>query len=166
MSEVSIRRAATADLPALADLLAEADELHRNAQPWLFRSIEPAEQAAFRACYVSQADHVAFLAVAADGSVAGALCASLREQSRAPIVQRATVAEIDVLAVRSALRRQGIGRKLVDAALHWAKLSGASRTLLGVHEFNEPARAFWASLGFQILSYRLVKHGEPMGNDP
>lgn len=34
-----------------------------------------------------------------------------------------------------------------------------------MYDFNEGARAFWASLGFQVLSYRMIKHSEPMGED-
>jgi len=147
-------------LPALAALLEQADELHREALPWLFRRIDVNQQIALRESCVSNSDHVAFLAVASDGTFAGALCAYLRPQSRSPIVQPATLAEIDVLVVKSSFRRQGVGKRLVQTALDWATASGASRTVLGVHEFNQPALAFWTSLGFQILSYRLVKHSD------
>ena len=54
---------------------------------------------------------------------------------------------------------------LVEAALAWARLAGATRTELGVYDFNEGARAFWASLGFQVLSYRMVRHSAPTRAD-
>lgn len=158
MSETTIRRAVPADAGALTGLLEEVDELHRDALPWLFRRIEGAEQTAFRDAFLSKPDHAAFLAIAADGTFAGVVYVFLRATARAAIVVPAVVAEIDVLVVKSSYRRLGIGKRLVEAALEWASLAGASRTELGVHHFNEPARAFWTALGFEIMMYRLVRH--------
>jgi GNAT superfamily N-acetyltransferase len=161
MNEVTIRRAGMADLEAVVALLDDADELHRSALPWLFRRVDGSPWTTFLEAYVSKDDHAMFLAVAPDGSLAGALYMSLRQPSRAPIVKPAVVAEIDALVVNGALRRQHIGTRLVEAALNWASASGATRTELGVFEFNEPARAFWASLGFETLLLRLVLHSNP-----
>jgi len=148
------------DLNAIGALLEEVDELHRSALPWLFRRVGGSEQTAFRAAFVSKSDHATFLAVAADGSFAGVLYAFLRPPARAPIVKPAIVLELDTLAVKPSFRRQGIGKQLVDAALGWGGLAGATRTELGVYDFNQPARAFWASLGFEVLSYRMIRHSE------
>ena len=158
MGEVTIRRAVVADLAAVVALLEDADELHRSALPWLFREIEESALTAFLERYVSQSDSVMFLACAPDRSLAGVLYMSLRQPARAPIVQPAVVAEIDVLAVHSSFRRQHVATRLVQAALRWADDAGATRTELGVYEFNETARAFWQSVGFQTLSRRLVLH--------
>ena len=40
MTEIVVRRATPMDSSALPELLAEADELHRRALPWLFRQVE------------------------------------------------------------------------------------------------------------------------------
>ena len=161
MGEVTIRRAVTADFEAVISLLEEVDDLHRRALPWLFRRVGGPPPADFLEPYVSKHDHAMFLAVARDGSLAGVLYLFLRQPARAPIVRPTIIAEIDTLVVSGAFRRQHIGTRLVDAALDWAHASGATRTELGVYEFNEPARAFWASRGFQALSRRLVLHCNP-----
>jgi GNAT superfamily N-acetyltransferase len=158
MDEVTIRRAVMADLEAVVVLLEDVDDLHRSALPWLFRRIDGSPLTDFLEAYVSKHDHAMFLAVAPGGSFAGVLYMFLRQPARAPIVKPALVAEIDALVVNGAFRRQHIGTRLVEAALDWARVSGAARTELGVFEFNEPARAFWASRGFQTLSRRLVLH--------
>lgn len=152
----TIRRAVTADLGAVSALLEEGDELHRNALPWLFRRIDGQSLTGFLEAYVTKTDHAMFVAFAADGSLAGVLYMFIRQPSRAPIVRPALVAEIDSLVVGSSYRRRGIGTGLVEAALRWAKDCGATRTELGVYEFNGPARLFWASAGFETLSRRLV----------
>ncbi|HEX2671547.1 MAG TPA: GNAT family N-acetyltransferase [Polyangiaceae bacterium] len=158
---VIVRRAVAADVDSIGALLEEVDELHRRALPWLFRRVDGPEQAAFLDAFLSKADHATFLALTPEGRFAGVLCAFLRPPARAPIVQPAVVLELDALAVKMGFRRQGIGKQLVNTALAWASLAGATRTELGVFDFNEPARAFWASLGFHVLSYRMVRHSEP-----
>lgn len=160
MGDVTIRRGVAADLPAVVALLDEVDELHRRAMPWLFRKVEEPRWAGFLDAYVSKDDHAMFLAVGPDGSLAGVLYMFLRQPARAPIVKPTVVAEIDTLVVSSAFRRQRAGTRLVDAALGWAKAAGATRTELGVYEFNEAARSFWASVGFETLSRRMVLHGD------
>ena len=158
MDEVTIRRAVIADLEAVGALLEDLDDLHRGALPWLLRRVDGPPLTDFLEAYVSKHDHAMFLAVAPEGSLAGVLYMFLRQPARASIVAPTVVAEIDALVVNGAFRRQHIGTRLVQAALNWASVSGATRTELGVYEFNEQARAFWASIGFQTLSRRLVLH--------
>jgi len=156
MREVIIRRATGEDLGSVSALLDDVDDLHRHALPWLFREVDDPLYIDFLEPYVSKPDHAMFLAVEQD-AVAGALCMFLRQPARAPIVRPTVVAEIDTLVVRASSRRRNIGSRLVNEALQWAARSGATRTELGVYEFNEPARAFWASVGFTTLSRRMVR---------
>jgi GNAT superfamily N-acetyltransferase len=142
-------------------LLEDGDNLHRDALPWLFRHVDGPPMTDFLEAYVSKPDHAMFLAVTPDGSLAGVLYMFLREPSRAPIVKPALVAEVASLVVASIFRRQRIGTRLVEVARRWANDSGATRTELNVYEFNGPAQAFWASVGFQTLSRRLVLHSNP-----
>jgi ribosomal protein S18 acetylase RimI-like enzyme len=161
MDEVTIRRAVIADLAAVGALLQDLDDLHRGALPWLLRRVDEPPLTDFLEAYVSKHDHAMFLAVAPEGSLAGVLYMFLRQPARASIIAPTVVAEIDALVVNGAFRRQHIGTRLVQAALNWASVSGATRTELGVYEFNELARAFWVSIGFQTLSRRLVLHSNP-----
>jgi GNAT superfamily N-acetyltransferase len=158
MDEVTIRRAVMADLEAVGALLQDLDDLHRGALPWLLRRVDGPPLTDFLEAYVSKHDHAMFLAVAPEGSLVGVLYMFLRQPARASIVAPTVVAEIDALVVNGAFRRQHIGTRLVQAALNWASVSGATRTELGVYEFNELARVFWASIGFHTLSRRLVLH--------
>jgi ribosomal protein S18 acetylase RimI-like enzyme len=157
MREVSIRRAGLADLPQVQKVLDEVDALHRTALPWLLREVDEPRSSGLLQEYVSKEDRTLLLAMS-DAAVAGVLYVFLREPARAPIVRPSLVAEIDVLGVSSDFRRRGIGSRLVQAAREWAKQQGAKRIELGVYEFNDAARAFWASVGFETLSRRLVAH--------
>ena len=60
-------------------------------------------------------------------------------------------------AVRPEYRRQGIGQKLVDAALQALKGCGIHKVALVVFEKNETGNAFWEEMGFTVrddLIYR------------
>lgn len=45
-------------------------------------------------------------------------------------------------------RKQGIGARLVEAVIGWARSWGASTLILGVTEFNDGAAGFYERLGF------------------
>jgi ribosomal-protein-alanine N-acetyltransferase len=63
-------------------------------------------------------------------------------------------AEILTLAVRPVARRQGIAALLTVRAVATADALGATRLFLEVAEDNVPARALYASLGFQPAGRR------------
>jgi GNAT superfamily N-acetyltransferase len=161
VGEIAIRRAVIEDLPAVIAMLREVDDLHREALPWLFRRVDHAALGGFLEDYITKQDRTMLLATSPEGPL-GVLYIFIRQPARAPIVQPAVVAEIDALVVSPSARRQGVGSRLVRAALQWGADRGATRTELNVYEFNEAARAFWASVGFETLSRRLVAHSPPL----
>ena len=57
--------------------------------------------------------------------------------------------EIARIAVDNGLRRQGVGRKLLEQVEIICKEKGITRLMLDVRESNESARAFYKSLGFE-----------------
>jgi ribosomal-protein-alanine N-acetyltransferase len=63
-------------------------------------------------------------------------------------------AEILTIAVLPALRRQGIGRALLDAAAAQAAGRGAVALFLEVSAANHPAQALYAACGFERVGHR------------
>ena len=57
-------------------------------------------------------------------------------------------AEIHLLAVKSEYRRHGLGRKLVESAIHKAKQSGYSKIILWTQTAMQPAQKLYESTGF------------------
>lgn len=58
-------------------------------------------------------------------------------------------AHLYAMWVEPGRRRQGIGERLVDAVLGWARSWGARSVVLGVTETNEGAATFYRNLGFE-----------------
>lgn len=68
-----------------------------------------------------------------------------------PILEETERAEITDLGVREEARRQGIARRLVDAALAWVRAAGVERIEVQVAALNREGQAFWRALGFGDL---------------
>lgn len=68
--------------------------------------------------------------------------------------QAADEAEVLTLAVLPALRRAGMGRALMDAAMRAMAASGAMVLFLEVARNNQPARRLYATLGFVQVGER------------
>ncbi|MFC1412944.1 N-acetyltransferase family protein [Streptacidiphilus sp. N1-12] len=62
----------------------------------------------------------------------------------------AHIRTIHGLAVDPSVRRHGVGRTLIEAALAEARRVGARRVTLRVLGYNAPARALYESLGFGV----------------
>jgi GNAT superfamily N-acetyltransferase len=153
---VIVRRATEADVGGIRALTAEVDELHREALPWLFRKTKEPRVEEPLTEFFSDPEHAAFVAEAPGGGLAGVLLMLIRSPKPNPIVRATRIAELDALVVGRAFHRQGVGTALFRAGLAWGCERDATRAELGVYEFNEPARAFWASVGFETLSRRMM----------
>ncbi len=71
------------------------------------------------------------------------------------LLQRAAdTADVIELCVRKALRRQGIGRQLLEKGLHLASEHEVSRVLLEVESTNKSAYKLYRSSGFELLGKR------------
>jgi ribosomal protein S18 acetylase RimI-like enzyme len=56
--------------------------------------------------------------------------------------------------VAASYRRRGIGRRLLEEAVGWARASGVRKLELHVFPWNEPAIALYESFGFEHEGYR------------
>jgi ribosomal protein S18 acetylase RimI-like enzyme len=62
---------------------------------------------------------------------------------------------ISDLTVRVDMRRQGVGRRLLDHVFDWFRARGVANVQLQVYERNTKGRAFWESQGFEPFFQRM-----------
>ena len=68
--------------------------------------------------------------------------------------QAADTADVIELCVRESVRRQGIGRHLLEQGLHLASEYGINRVLLEVEATNKSAYELYRSSGFELIGKR------------
>jgi [ribosomal protein S18]-alanine N-acetyltransferase len=125
---VDIRRMNRADVPALLSILGESPE----ASMW-------SEQGLLRAATKGEA-RVAVVTGVVVGMLFGQVAAD--------------ELEILNLAIAKEYRRRGIARRLVEAALLWARSKGAGRAYLEVRASNRAGIAFYTKMGFRECGRR------------
>ncbi len=123
-----LRPAKRQDAAALAELCAAC--VH---QPWS------------EASFLSEMDKGSFILTAweAERLVGFAVAEMLDE-----------VAYLHLIGVDAEHRRKGLGRQLLTECEKFSLSAGAERVMLEVRESNERARAFYLSLGYEILARR------------
>ncbi len=123
-----LRPATRQDVPALAKLCAAC--VH---QPWSEQS------------FLSEIDK-------------GSLVLTAWEQQRlagfAVTEDQDDLSYLHLICVDAECRRRGIGRDLLTECENRSLSAGAERIMLEVRESNERARAFYLSLGYEILARR------------
>jgi GNAT superfamily N-acetyltransferase len=64
---------------------------------------------------------------------------------------------VEDMVIAEEYRGIGLGRKLLDAAIHWAKEKGATRAQLLVDIENEPALGYYQHIGWQSTQLQARK---------
>ncbi|MEE0884895.1 MAG: ribosomal protein S18-alanine N-acetyltransferase [Faecalimonas sp.] len=72
--------------------------------------------------------------------------------------------EIARIAVDEKVRRQGVGRGLLDFVCECCKIKNVYRLLLDVRESNESARRFYRQYGFTVDGVRKKFYDQPKEN--
>lgn len=135
-----IEAAAEADIPAMSSLL---DQLFSIEQDF-----EPNSENQMRAMrLILQRPDLGQMLVARSGN--GEVIGMVSAQLVISTAEGAPSAWVEDMVVREDARVQGVGRKLLEAVLLWAKSKGATRAQLLVDLDNAPALGYYAHLGWQ-----------------
>jgi ribosomal protein S18 acetylase RimI-like enzyme len=157
--EPTIRRATMDDYEALCSIWAEVDNRHADALPRLFRRIDGPARSRQRVADLLADENAAVLVAALGGELLGVVTVTMSSSPSYPMFVSRSWATIEDISVRSAHKRKGIGRALMQAAQDWACQRDAADIELTVWEFNKEARDFYEALGYTTvrrrMSYRL-----------
>jgi len=152
---ITVRPATAQDYPVLCEILNEVDALHRQELPHLFRRPDgPVRERAY-VLELLDDENVAIFIAEFEGQPAGLVHVVVQDTPVIPILVPRRWASVDEVVVKERFRRRGIGRALMDEGQRWALSRGATGIELSVFEFNEPARAFYESLGYETIRRRL-----------
>lgn len=158
-SDLMIRRALVADLPALQVLFQQLDDVHAIAEP----DVVPVHEQAPRIVADLErtiADDVVFVAtlpVGMDGEATVVGFAHVRIIDLGQLFMFPSVPEVENLAVLEGARGRGIGGSLMRACEAWAEEAGYPELWVTAWTFNEPAAGLYRREGFVPLSTRFRK---------
>ena len=140
MNVDDVRHADVADIPYIMAIEVESD----TAAHWPAAEYE-------RIFVPGGVPRIAFV-VESGGQIAGFIVTRCIDQEW----------ELENVAVRPALRRRGLGRKLVEHLLQLAREASAARVILEVRESNECARKLYSQLGFRETGHRSGYYSHPI----
>jgi diamine N-acetyltransferase len=156
---ISVRTAHPQDLVVLAQLLDEVVALHHTEDPSQFRGPEEAQHTRYLEERFQDPDAGVF--IAEDQSLpAGVAVTVIRDAP--PFLNPSRFVLLENLAVAAKFRRTGVGRKLVDAAILWARARDMHELDLNVYEFNHNAIRFYEAIGFRTVSRRMKRTLPPL----
>lgn len=136
---IEIDFATTDDLPHLADLLAELFALESDFAP------ERDKQLRGLSAILDEPALGRLFVLRVDGKVAGMANALITVST----AEGGKVLLLEDVIVSRAQRGGGLGRKLVEHVLGWAKEQGMTRVTLLADRDNTPALDFYRALGFE-----------------
>ena len=147
MDKITIREAATADVPAIVELWKEAMDFHAARDPYMQRSEDG--HVSFAEFVTEQiSEESSLVAVADTGGEIVAYCLA-RVNQRPPVVRDRILGHLSDLAVTERWRRRGIGRRMVAEVKDWFKSRKIRRMELRANVANEVSTRFWRKMGLE-----------------
>ena len=153
MSDMTIRRAATADMPRIDDLLFQVAEVHHRGRPDLFKGGAKKYTDDELADILTDDSRPVFVAVDADGRVVGYAFCVFQQHPNNHVLTDIKTLYIDDLCVDEQARGTHVGSALYRHVLDFARQSGCYNVTLNVWSCNPGAQAFYEHMG--LTPYRI-----------
>ena len=143
-----IRKANIEDIKALTKLLYQADAVHNGIRPDLFKSDTPKYNEQELEAIINDSTKPIF--VYDDGEVVGHAFCQITEVRNHRLLQDIKTLYIDDICVDEDSRGKHIGKALFEYVRDYARSIGCNNITLNVWEGNDPAMAFYKSMGMKI----------------
>ncbi len=142
-----VRLAEEKDIAKICDLLAQVDLVHHNGRPDIFKVGTKHTNLQIKEMLN---DSIKPILVCVDNKdfVLGYCFAIFKEIINDSVLQNVKTLYIDDLCVDEKIRRQGVGKTLLDYAVEFAKLNGCHNVTLNVWKCNPQAIKFYQACGF------------------
>ena len=152
---MQVRKATWDDIDSIVDLNRQIGEYHYQNAPEVFRA-PSAEEKVFFSRALADSSRL-FLVAIVEQKVIGFLTGTIAKNEMIPYLSKDPICRISTVVVDENNRSKGIGSGLMKACESWALEQGAKQVRLEVMEFNEKAKSFYSSSGYQTQSRMLVK---------
>ncbi len=146
---MKIRRAETADIPQIHNLLKQVCIVHHNGRPDLFKYGERKYTDEQLAVIIADDSKPVFVAADDDNKVMGYVFCIFEQHTDSNVLTDIKTLYIDDLCVDENLRGMHIGKQLYDFAVSYAKSSGCYNLTLNVWSCNKKAMKFYESCGLK-----------------
>ena len=154
MPEVRVRRAGEGDVPEVVGLSAALFREDAGQRDPSMNLDWPAEEGRGYFAGLIGDDRCLCVVAERDGEAVGYLAGRLRD---ADTLRPVGVAELESMYVREGSRDSGVGARLVEEFLGWARERGAERASVTAYAANERAIRFYERLGFAARSLSLER---------
>ncbi|MBR3082228.1 MAG: GNAT family N-acetyltransferase [Clostridiales bacterium] len=149
-----VRRAVTKDIPEIARLLYQVNNVHADIRPDLFvhdkrkytdeeiKAIIKSDETPVFVCYED-----------VNSETLLGYCFSVFEQKHGHSLQPVKTLYLDDICVDEKARGRHVGTEIFNYVKEFAKKSGCYDMTLNVWEGNDSAKAFYEAMGFKVLKY-------------
>jgi ribosomal protein S18 acetylase RimI-like enzyme len=152
---IVVRRATIDDAALISSLNAEVQAIHAAALPWRFKSPGPETfPPSAAANLLASSNNLVFVADI-ESEPAGYAYAEVIRRAESSFHHAYESIYLHHISVRSAHRRCGVGKHLIEAVRAAGNELGISLLTLDVWSFNDDARAFFHRHGFTPYIERL-----------
>lgn len=157
MNNLTIRSAEVRDVDDIQRLYRQLDRHHAALLPDVFQRLEgDARPDAFIQTRI-QGDDAGYLLAELDGAVIGFVDVQRAAYPHYPMFRPREFGLIDNLIVDEPHRGKGIGKRLFEAAIDWARERGLGSVQTSVWDANARARDFYLQQGFAPTTLRLER---------
>ena len=148
MADYLIRKANEKDIPALNKLLYEVHKVHSDVRPDLFKAGEKKYTDGELIKILNNEKTPVF--VYDDGEILGYAFTVITDHAQDKSLMPYKNVYIDDLCVEKECRGKGVGKKLYDFVLGFAKSIGAYNVTLNVWAGNDGALKFYEKIGMRV----------------
>jgi ribosomal protein S18 acetylase RimI-like enzyme len=154
---INVRRAVSADMPAVGRLGALLVQRHHELDPQRFIPSTPHTHEGYASFLATQLDKPKIIVLVAeqDGKVIGYTYAAL--EGRDYMSLRGPAGVLHDIVVDPAHRRSGVGRLLLDSTLAALEALSAPRVVLSTADRNESAQRLFARSGFRRTMVEMTR---------
>ena len=145
---MEIRFAQAKDVPGILNLLKQVGMVHHKGRPDIFRNHAQKYGASQVLAMLDSSKTPIFVAVEEDKVLGYGFC-MLKEYTHDPVITDHKELYIDDLCVDENCRGRGIGKKIYEDIVRYAKVRGVHSVTLNVWCCNEGAMKFYEKLGLK-----------------